>query len=391
MSIEDSMTPEQITQRQREMCEAALAEKRGFTESEEAEYAGLEKVYVRKKTPSRNKPILPIPLTQWNEMENRRKNMGTPKELSPETRDFYSYLADEKRTLMVDLDTSGGFATVPEVISNQIIFDLDNEVAIRKFARKYLLNAQSQGIPVMAEDLSAAKFTGEVSEASLDTQMAFEKRALYPRRLVKAIKVSRTLLDIGVDNFAQFVIGRLTNMIAITEESSFMTGSGAGECLGIFTTSNGGVPSDRNVSSGNSATEIHSDGLINAMYNLKASYLRSASCRWVFHRDALKMIRKMKSGDGQYLWEPGIGTDRPSTILGIPYILSEYCPNSFVSGARVGCIADLSYYGIAEIGGFKMQVLREKYALENCDAFVCERFIDAAPLLKQAFSMVTLA
>lgn len=297
----------------------------------------------------------------------------------------------ESRTLQMDLDTAGGYAVLPESITTEILHDLDNQVFIRGLARIFrVAKSASLGIPIMDADVSDAEFTSEISEASLDAAMSFEKRALYPRRLVKAVKVSRDLIERSSANIAEFIIGRLTQKLAVVEESKFLTGSGSNEPLGLFTTSDYGVSASRNVSTGNTNTAITADGLINCLYNLKGQYIRSKSCRWIFHRDAIKMIRKLKDGSGSYVWQAGLDADRPSTILGIPYVVSEYAPNTFTTGERVGCVADLSFYGIAEADQISVQALLEKYALENCNAYVAQTHVDGGPLIEEAFSMVTL-
>jgi HK97 family phage major capsid protein len=391
---------QEIDRRQHEMINRAEREKRGFGVDEEREWRELDKRYgelerERGKYELSSEPIKPSPMNsdrRDNTFDRRTTKMQKNNiDLSPERRDFYSYLHDgESRTLQVQLDKSGGFATVPEVVLNEIIHDLDNEIFVRQLARKFIVQSPRQSIPLMSSDIGDATFTNEVNEASLDTQMDFQRRNLAPRRLVKAIKVSNLLREIGATNFGDFVTQRLRYKIGVAMENGFLTGNGIGP-LGMFETSNDGISSSRNVSTGNTTTAITADGLINALYNLKSQYIRSASCRWIFHRDALKMIRKLKDGSGEFLWQAGIGMDRPSTILGIPYILSEYAPNTFTSGERVALVGDLNFYGICEINSLKVQVLLEKYALEGCTGYIAEMWVDGGPLLENAFSMVTLA
>jgi len=74
-----------------------------------------------------------------------------------------------------------------------------------------------------------------------------------------------------------------------------------------------------------SAAALTADGLIDLYYELKEVYLNNAT--WCMARSTLKAIRKMKDGDGQYLWTPGIKTDaRPATILDRPYITAPDMP-----------------------------------------------------------------
>jgi len=55
----------------------------------------------------------------------------------------------------------------------------------------------------------------------------------------------------------------------------------------------------RDVSTSNTTTAITCDGLLEALMSLKAQYRKN--CVWIFHRDAIKMIRKLKYGDGSYV------------------------------------------------------------------------------------------
>jgi HK97 family phage major capsid protein len=255
-------------------------------------------------------------------------------------------------------------------------------------------SAESYGVPIMENDVSDSDWKSELADADLDNEMSFTKDKLHPIRLTKAIKYSRELKNLSRLAFGDWIVSRLKYKLGITMEKAFLTGPDhSNQPLGIFTTDDQGVPSSRDVSEGNGTSQIKADGLINALYNLKSGYIRSKSCRWIFHRDALKQIRKLKDGEGNYLWQPGLGEDRPPMILGVPYLLSEYAPSAadFVSGARVGAVCDLKYYGIAQSQEIGVQILDQKYALENADAAIVVVHVDGMPLIPEAFSMVTLA
>jgi len=71
----------------------------------------------------------------------------------------------------------------------------------------------------------------------------------------------------------------------------------------LSTASSDGISTGRDVATG-SATAILADGLVDAKYALKAQYRNGllGAVRWLFHRDAVKMISKLKSNDNQYIW-----------------------------------------------------------------------------------------
>jgi HK97 family phage major capsid protein len=183
-------------------------------------------------------------------------------------------------------------------------------------------------------------------------------------------------------------MGRLAYKFGVTQESAFMTGDGVEKPLGVFTASNDGIPTSRDVSDGNAGTAIGADGLINAKHFIKSEYW--PRLRWGFHRDAIKQIRKLKLGDGQYMWQAGINEDLPSRILEVPYFVSEYVPSTFTTGLYVGVIGDFSYYWIAEGMSLQIQVLNELYAESNQNGYIARTELDGMPVLSEAFARVKL-
>src|SRR5262245_41231383 len=103
-----------------------------------------------------------------------------------------------------------------------------------------------------------------------------------------------------------------------------MTGAGNEKRLGLFTATAQGTSTGRDVSISSVGTspltQATGDQLIDAKYTLKAAYWRNA--RWLFHRDLIKTVRKLKDGQSNYLWRAGISTDQPDTILDLPFVVS---------------------------------------------------------------------
>jgi HK97 family phage major capsid protein len=131
------------------------------------------------------------------------------------------------------------------------------------------------------------------------------------------------------------------------------------------------------------------DEFIDLKYALKPQYHQRA--RWLLHRDVLKVLRKLKTADGDYLWSRGLAMDRPDTILEVPYLLSEYAPNTLTTGKYVALLGDLSFYWIADSLEMTIQVLLEKYALTNETGYIANMEVDAMPVLADAFVRLKLA
>jgi HK97 family phage major capsid protein len=305
---------------------------------------------------------------------------------------FKSYLLGSHAALQKDSDAAGGFLLAPEQFIAQLIKDLDEMVWFRNFATVIpVVGAQGIGVPSLATDIADTVWTSELAVGTEDTSMAFGKRALTPHPLAKYIKVSKDLLRSAALSVESIVRERLAYKFGTVQETAFMTGSGANQPLGVFTASAMGISTSRDVSTDNTNTAITADGLINAKYGLGNPWLNSGNLRWVFHKDAVKMIRKLKDGEGQYLLQPGLREDSTDMLLGVPVLVSAYAPNTFTTGLYVGLIGDLSNYWIAENMGLEIQRLVELGALTNQDYFIGRMALDGMPILEEAFIRVTLA
>lgn len=292
--------------------------------------------------------------------------------------------ADEMKSLVNNQDEMGGFLTAPEQFRAELIRFVDDAVFMRQLGTVIPMDtADSLGVPTFDTDMDDAEWTSELGTGSEDTALRFGKRALRPHPLAKRVKVSNTLLQRArVVNPESFIRERMGYKFAVTQEKGFLTGSGSQSPLGVFTASNDGIPTTRDVVVSTSSA-LDSDKLINAKYTLKPQYYPRA--RWLLHRDVLRDIRKIKDLNGVYVWQPGLQGDMPNMILDLPYTLSEYAPNTMSGSNYVGMLADFSYYWIAEVLSFQVQRLVELYAATNEVGFIGRQEIDGMPVLAEAF------
>lgn len=297
-------------------------------------------------------------------------------------------LIKAQNALRADSDEAGGY-TVPAIFNANLLQDLDNMVFIRQRATKYTLSTgESLGFPSLDADPADPTWTSELAVGDEDTTMDFGKRELRPYPLAQYLKVSKKLIRASAINVDALVRQRLAYKFGVVEESAFLTGSGAMEPLGIFTASSNGISTDRDVSTGNNEDSVTFDGLIECQYSLKAQYRNKAD--WLFHRDCLKQIRKLKDGEGRYIWQASTQVGSPDTLLGRPYMESEYVPSTFTTGQYVGVLGDFSKYWIADALTMTLQVLVELYALTNQNCYIGRLECDGMPVQENAFARVKL-
>lgn len=296
---------------------------------------------------------------------------------------------DAYRALTAGTQSQGGYLVTPEEFVARLIKTVDDQVFMRGLATKFAIpKAASLGAPSLDNDPTDADWTTELATGADDDNMSFGKRELHPHPLAKRIKISNTLLRMAMMDVEGLVLQRLAYKFAVTQEKYFLTGNGSNQPLGIFTASNDGIPTSRDVATDNTSSSPTFDGLISAKYALKGQY--HANANWMFHRNVLEKISKLKDLEGQYIWRESILAGEPDTILKIPVIQSEFSPNTMTTGLYVGALGDFSNYWIADTLDMQMLRLNELYAETNRTGFIARMEIDGMPVLAEAFVRVKL-
>lgn len=295
----------------------------------------------------------------------------------------------ERRALQADVDTGGGYLTAPAFFVERLIKFLDDEVFIRTLAQTDFIPQSESGIyPSLDADPDDADWTAELGTGNEDNNMAFGSRELKPHPLAKRIKVSNKLMRMS-PSVENLVLDRLGYKFAVTQEKAFLTGSGANQPLGVFTASALGISTGRDVSADNTVTAPTFDGLKNLQFTLKGGYWAAAN--WIMHRDVVKVIAKIKDGNGQYIWSESVQDGQPDRLLGFPVRMSEFSPNTLTTGLYFALLGDFSKYQILDALNMQLQRLVELYAETNQTGFIGRMETDGMPVLEEAFVRGQLA
>lgn len=304
-----------------------------------------------------------------------------------------AYTDAELKAVQADNWATGGFITAPQQMASTILKNVDNLLFMRQNGTVIPTGSEGLGIPMMITDVDDAEWTSEIGTSNT-TEWAGGKRELKPHDIKKALLISTKLIRNARIDIASYLMARIAYKIAAPMENKFLNGNGVNQPLGLFTASADGISTARDVPAA-SSTVIAADDLVNMMYSLKQQYMSKAT--WMFHRDAIKQIRKLKTTNGDYIWNPmglvghGIQAGSPGEILGRPYQMSEYAPNTFTTGLYVGLLGDFSTYWIADEGSVRIQVLNELYARTSQVGYHVEAATDGAPVLEEAFARLKMA
>lgn len=140
--------------------------------------------------------------------------------------------------------------------------------------------------------------------------------------------ITQQLLDDADFNIEQWLADEVAEEFAAQEGIAFISGNGVNKPQGLLTYTDTEAPIHPGgaltvVPSGAAATLV-ADGLIDFVYKLPAPYRQNA--RWLMASTTAAVIRKMKDGQDNYLWQPATVAGQPDTLLGFPVEMDENMP-----------------------------------------------------------------
>jgi HK97 family phage major capsid protein len=143
-------------------------------------------------------------------------------------------------------------------------------------------------------------------------------------------------------------LGRIAN-------SKLTTGSGSSDVEGIVTNSAAGKTAA-------SATAITADEIIDLIHSVDPAYRQSTSSAIMMNDSTLAAVRKLKDGDGNYLWSLGSYTQGvPQTVLGYPVVVNQAMA-SMTTGNKTMLFGDMSKFYVRKVGAPALYVARERFA-----------------------------
>ena len=222
--------------------------------------------------------------------------------------DFGRHLRGKKplhNVLSESVGADGGYL-VPEEFENQIVRGIDETNIIRSIA-KVITTAHDRKIPV-AVGHSVATWTEE-NAAFTESNPSFGQKQIDAFKLTDLIRVSTELLQDSAFNVEDYIIREFSYAFGVAEEQAFCVGTGTNQPTGIFTENGGEVGFTTS-----SATVITIDDVISLIYSLKAPYRKNAV--FLMNDATVGLIRKLKDGNGAYLWQPSVQAGQPDKILG---------------------------------------------------------------------------
>lgn len=287
---------------------------------------------------------------------------------------------DVHNALQVGTDSEGGFLA-PDEFEKTLIESLTEQNIFRQLANVITTSSGDKKIPVVATKGTASWVDEEGVIPESDD--SFGQVSIGAYKLATMIKVSEELLNDSVFNLESYIAKEFARRIGSKEEEAFFIGDGIGKPTGIFNATGGaslGITAA-------SATAITIDEVMDLFYSLKSPYRKNGI--FTMNDTTVKAIRKLKDGNGQYIWQPSITAGEPDTILNRPVKTSAYAP-VLESAAKTIAFGDFSYYWVADRQGRSFQRLNELYAATGQVGFKATQRVDGKLILPEAIKVLQM-
>lgn len=285
-----------------------------------------------------------------------------------------------RNALQVGEDSEGGY-TVPDEFEHTLIQGLDEENIMRKLAHVIRTSSGDRKIPIVASK-GAASWVEE-EQAIPESDDNFGQITIGAHKVASLIRISEELINDSAFDMAAYIAHEFGRRVGAAEEAAFIAGDGSHKPTGLLHDTLGaelGVTTAAN-------TAITADELIDLVYSLKAGYRRRAV--FIMNDATVKMIRKLKDGNGQFLWAPGLLAGQPDTLLNQKLLTSSYMPLA-TAGNKSILYGDMSNYWIADREGRSFQRLNELYAVNGQIGFRITQRVDGRLVLPEAVKVLAM-
>ena len=295
--------------------------------------------------------------------------------------DFGAHLRGKRpvhNVLSEGVQADGGYL-VPEEFERQIVMGLDEANVVRSLAKVITTSAERK-IPIAANHSTAA-WTAE-NGAYTPSQPSFDQKTIDAYKLTDLVTVSIELLQDSMFDLESYIAAEFARAFGVAEEQAFCVGTGTGQPTGIFTATGGEVGVNAA-----GKDEVTADELVNLMYSLKSPYRRNA--KWLMNDATISAIRKLKDGNGVFLWQPSLRAGEPDRLLGYEVHTSPYAP-TMGSDAYAIAFGDFNNYWIADRSGRTVQRLNELYSTNGQVGFIATERVDGKVILPEGIKLLKM-
>ncbi len=301
----------------------------------------------------------------------------------------------ELKSIAGTSDAAGGYA-VPREIDGAIDAALTAISPIRRVA-----NVVKVGSAGYRKLITTGGFqSGWVAETAArpeTTTPTFREFVPPSGELYANPAASQAMLDDVAFDLEAWLAGEVATEFARAEGAAFVTGNGTNRPKGFttYTTTDeadsvrawGSLQYVASGAAGAFAASNPQDRLVDLVQALRSPYRQGAV--FAMNSSTLAAIRKFKTSDGQFLWQPGLAEGRADTLLGYPVIECEDMADVAANSLSIAFGNFRAGYLIAERS--ETQIVRDPFTNKPYVHFYAVKRIGGGVVNSEAIKLMKFA
>lgn len=273
------------------------------------------------------------------------------------------------KALSVGSDPDGGYLVTPDT-TGRMIQRIYETSPMRQVASVMSIGTDAvEGINDLGEN--GAAWVGETGGRTENSTAQIGKYSIQVHEEVSIVSATQKVLEDARLDLESWLATKSADRLARLENTAFCVGDGQSKPRGLFTYPTAATTDAsrawgtfEHINTGASgAFRTRSgdtnpvDDLINVIYALKPAYRNNAN--WMTSRAVLREARKLKDGQGNFIWQPAAVAGQPSALLGFPIVEAEDAPALAASSLSMAFGDFREAYQIVDRIG--VSVLRDPY------------------------------
>lgn len=169
---------------------------------------------------------------------------------------------------------------------------------------------------------TSSGWVGETAARPGTNNPTFGALDFIPGEIYANPSTTQQILDDAEINLESWLAAEVQTEFAKQEGTAFVSGDGVNKPFGMLTYVTGAANAAKHpfgaialVNSGDAAL-IKSDSIMDLIYSLPSAFTGNA--RFTMNRKTQGAVRKLKDGQGNYLWQPSYVAGQPATLAGFP-------------------------------------------------------------------------
>jgi HK97 family phage major capsid protein len=262
----------------------------------------------------------------------------------------------EQRVLAVGTATAGG-NTVPQGFINNLERAMRAYDGVRAVAN--VMRTDSGNLmpwPTTNDTANVGVLVAEnatLTDANADPTFGVVNFSAF-KYSSQIIRVPTELIEDSAFDMANELGSMCGERIGVVQNTNFTTGTGTGQPQGIVTGAVAGVTAA-------SATAIAVDDILNLQHSVSPAYRSDPTCAFMMHDSTLNVVRRLKDGQGRFMYEDPID-GQPPRLHGRPVAINMAMATTIAATAISILFGPMRYYKIRDVNQLTLLRLDERYA-----------------------------